>query len=183
MNSVPLNIRETQQLSRQDRSQADRSYVTPTLSRAVETFIRLELSIKERSDSTIRWYRERLETMCAYLGPDRSPESVFDVDLLDWLAALKERETLFGGSSSRPEQAGKLSVSTLRGYVRAARRFWHWLQYRHFIESNPASDLPMPAKPRVAKRGISDADQQAMIESAREQLEPIPLNDYEYRLV
>ena len=140
---------------------------TPTLNQALETFVRLELLVKERSPHTMRWYRERLESMCGFLGAGRSPNEILDVDLLDWLAVLRERGTLYGGTSSRPQQDGKLSPFTIRGYVRAARRFWRWLHKKGFIESNPALELPMPSKPKIAKRGIADADQQAMIEAAR----------------
>lgn len=146
---------------------------TPTLDQALETFVRLELMIKERSSQTIRWYRERLESMCLFLGADRSPNEILDVDLLDWLANLRERETLYGGSSSRPQKEGKLSPFTMRGYVRAARRFWRWLHQKGFIESNPALELPMPSKPKIAKRGIADSDQKAMIEAARPSLQSL----------
>jgi site-specific recombinase XerD len=145
---------------------------TPTLAHALETFERLELLVKERSPLTIRWYHERLESMCVFLGADRSPNEILDVDLLDWMATLRERGTLYGGSSSRPQTDGRLSPFTLRGYVRAARRFWRWLHKRGFIESNPAQELPMPSKCKIAKRGIADCDQRAMIEAARPSAPP-----------
>ena len=138
----------------------------PTLRQALETFVRLELRVRERSPLTVRWYRERLETMIEHLG-NRPPGEVMDVDLLDWLAALHERRQCYGGGSSRPVEKRPLSIYTLQGYVRAARRFWRWLAKKHFIEANPAEELPMPPKPKVGKRGISDADQGAILAAAR----------------
>jgi site-specific recombinase XerD len=140
---------------------------TLTLADSVDTFVKLELELKERSAQTIRWYRARLDAMCVHLGPDFAPSSVMDVDLLDWLSHLKRREKRYGEGSSRPEEAGGLSSATMRGHVRALRRFWSWLYKKRFIEDNPASELPMPPKSKVAKRGILDADQDAMMSAAR----------------
>lgn len=157
---------EQQTITKRQLAEDILSAWTPTLSNALETFERLELMVKERSPLTMRWYHERLEQMCAFLGAGRSPSVILDVDLLDWLASLRERGTRYGGTSSRPQEAGRLSPFTIRGYVRAARRFWRWLHKKGFIESNPALELPMPSKPKIAKRGIADADQRAMIEAA-----------------
>lgn len=140
---------------------------TPTLADAIDTFFRLELEIKERSDETIRWYRTRLDAMSDYLGPGISPASVLDIDLLEWVSVLKRRQSRYGDGSARPLEEGGLSVYTLRGHVRALRRFWGWLYRKHFIDANPASELPMPPKSKVAKRGISDADQDAILAAAR----------------
>lgn len=139
----------------------------PNLEQAIETFIRLELSTNERSAQTIRWYRERLEMMSQFLGKERSPNAILDVDLLDWLASLKERPMRYGGKSSRPSQQGSLSPFTLRGHVRAMRRFWRWLHKKGFIDADPAIELPMPKKPKIAKRGIAENDQQAILDAAR----------------
>jgi site-specific recombinase XerD len=150
-----------------EKIMTDRKLRTPTMADAIDTFFRLELEVRERSDQTIRWYRAKLDTMGEYLGKDVSPTSVMDVDLLDWLSELGHREKRYGEGSCRPEKEGGLAVATLRGHVRAMRRFWSWLYKRKFIEENPASELPMPPKEKIAKRGIADADQDAMMRAAR----------------
>lgn len=137
-----------------------------TLNEAVETFFRLELELNERSKMTIRWYRNRLDAMCKYLGPDKSPAKIRPLDLLNWLSTLKRREYRYGDGTPRPKKDGGLSVNTQRGHVRALRRFWSWLYKNNFIRRNPASELPMPHKPKLARRGISDADQDAIITAA-----------------
>ncbi len=149
---------QTVDLSRQLRA--------PTLADSIDTFVKLELEIKERSAQTVRWYRARLDAMSLYLGPDTPPNIILDVDLLDFMSTLKRRDVRYE-HAPRPLEQGKLSTDTLRGYAKALRRFWAWMHKKRFVDDNPASDLPVPGKKKIAKRGISDFDQDAMIRASR----------------
>jgi site-specific recombinase XerD len=153
---------------------------TPTLADAVDTFVRLELELNDRPATTIRWYRMRLDAMSSHIGPEMPPNMVMDVDLLEFMSELRRREVRYE-NAPRPKETGKLSVNTLRGYAKALRRFWAWMERKKFTEDNPASDLPVPGKKKVAKRGISDADQDAMIAASRPTWDGGPLSDDDIR--
>lgn len=136
-----------------------------TLGEAVELFLRLEVG--GLAEETGRWYRGRLGRMVDFLGEGRGPGEVGELDLLDWVADLEERETRWGAGASRPEAAGGLAVESVLGYVRAARRFWGWMAKVRLVEVNPAEDVRGPRRGKLARRGVSDADQEAIIEAAR----------------
>jgi site-specific recombinase XerD len=168
------NIQQTKQIS------IERQLRTPTLADAVDTFVRLELELNDRPKTTIRWYRLRLDAMSAHLGPELPPYQVMDVDLLEFMSVLKRRKYRYE-NAPRPKEEGGLSVDTLRGYAKALRRFWAWMKRKKFIEDDPAIDLPVPGKRKVAKRGISDADQDAMIAASRPTWDGGPLSEDDIR--
>lgn len=142
-----------------------RDTIQVTLTQALETFIHLELMGK--SNQTIHWYRDRLSAMVQSLGPDRPLVSIMEIDLLEWLSWLMTRQTLYGGSSSRPQETAHLSPYTIQGYVKAARRFFKWLVKKKLIEANPAADLPIPKLPKTSRKGIPEKDLQGILASAR----------------
>lgn len=136
-----------------------------TMETALETFLRL--GCLELSEQTVHWYRDRLGVLVRELGGGRRVGTILEVDLLDWLAGLKERGAIYGGRSTRPEEKAGLSRSTLAGYVRACRRLFNWLHKRGYIEANPAKELPLLKPAKDPRKGISEEDAVAMLEAAR----------------
>lgn len=120
-----------------------------------------------RSDETTAWYAKRLKRLIEYFGGDYAIERVTVSDLRCWFHELRSRDARWSDHPSRPEQAGGLSVWTLRGYVRAARTFFRWLMLEGLLRANPAERLEMPARPRLPRRGIEDDDADRIIAAAR----------------
>jgi site-specific recombinase XerD len=103
------------------------------------------------SKATQVWYRRRLFDLADYLdGVDISLVTVSD--LRRWRVALLER--------------GTLSVYTLHGYVRAARRFFRWLEDEGILACSPARRLELPRLPKGQVKGIEHEDLKKMLAAA-----------------
>lgn len=126
------------------------------LSESADLFFTSMITV--RADATIDWYRQRIIPLVFYLG---DPE-VDKIDLFDL-----ER---FRGSLNRPSRAkgrkGKISVYTIHGYVRAIKRFFHYLKTRKIIKSDPSVDLEKPKLPKQPRKGITARDAAAMLKAA-----------------
>lgn len=138
----------------------------PTIGQAVETFLRLEMMGK--SPQTRHWYRDRLIHLVDFLGEGRALSTVMEMDLEEWIAALASRTAKYGGNSLRPQEKGGLSAYTLQGYVTAARRFALWLLKKKLAEVDLSEGLPRFKVPKVGKKGISEPDVDAILETAKE---------------
>lgn len=136
------------------------------LSEAVSQFLLSKSGF--RSDETTAWYAKRLKQLVEHFGGDTAIERVTASDLRGWFHALRSRDARWSDHPSRPEQAGGLSVWTLRGYVRVARTFFRWLLLEGLLRANPAERLEMPARPRLPRRGIEDDDADRIIAAARD---------------
>ena len=134
-----------------------------TVRQVVDTFLRLELA--SLSTETVRWYKQRLYGLSKYLGDERSLMTVLGVDLLQWYADLAGKEICYG--VSRPEVEMKLSPDTLRGHVRAAKRFCKWTQSSRILGDDLGRDLRLPKIPKRGKKGISEGNLRAIIEASR----------------
>jgi site-specific recombinase XerD len=121
-----------------------------------------------KSPATLDWYRRRLSSLCDFLG-DVTLEEVTVDDLRRWRLSLVERRTRYADHPFRrhPEPGG-LSAHTLHGYVRAARRFFQWLEDEERIARNPARRLELPKLPAGRVRGIEHDDLRKMLSAARE---------------
>lgn len=135
-----------------------------TIGQAVETFLRLELVGK--ADQTRHWYRDRLVHLVDFLGESRALSTVMEIDLEEWIAALASRTERYGGKSLRPGEKGGLSAYTLQGYVTAARRFARWLVKKRLAEVDLSEGLPRFKTPKVGKKGIRQADVEAIFAAA-----------------
>jgi len=63
--------------------------------------------------------------LCKGLGADTYVEGVSINDLRKWRAELTSRNNRWAnGNSPRPAAEGGLSAHTVRGYIRACRRFF-----------------------------------------------------------
>lgn len=118
----------------------------PTIDQALTTFLTVGMSGK--ADLTADWYKKRLTVLILALGPTMPVGTVMEADLLDWYSSLERRNVRWGGNSSHPEKAGKLSPDTLHSYVRACKFFFKWLFEHGVIQENPASHLKLPKLPK-----------------------------------
>jgi site-specific recombinase XerD len=59
-----------------------------------------------------------------------------------------------------------LSAETIRGHVRACRRFFRWLKEEGYLDTNVAKRLEQPPKPIRTRKGIKVSDRNAMIREA-----------------
>lgn len=135
-------------------------------SKATEAFL---LSYRgSRSPQTITWYERRLSALVLFLG-DVDVAKVTISDLRRWRAELFERRTRYENhpSGRRPEPGG-LSAHTLHGYVRAARRFFKWLEEEEILTASPARRLELPRLPRGIVKGIAQEDLNRILEAARQ---------------
>jgi integrase/recombinase XerD len=118
-----------------------------TLGDALDAFI--EVGCAQTSQETIKWYRVKLAHLIDGLGRGCRLCDVMEGDLLEWAAGLEG------------------SVFSIHGYIRSTRRLFRWLQVRGVLEYNPASVLGLPRLPQNGKKGISEKDLRAILESAK----------------
>lgn len=123
---------------------------TVTVWNAIESFQRLALSGK--APATKNWYRNILNLLVHELGETRPLADVLEVDLFRW------REKL---------ECDGLRPDTLHGYMRVARRLFHWLLKRGLVEIDLVQDLNLPRLPKRGKRGISDEHAQMILDEAK----------------
>jgi site-specific recombinase XerD len=103
------------------------------------------------SPATLIWYRRRLLDLADYL--DGAPiETVTVHDLRRWRVMLCESRSY--------------SPHTLHGYIRAARRLFHWLEDEGVLSANPARRLELPRLPRGQVKGIEHEDLKRMLAAA-----------------
>ncbi|MFZ5821643.1 MAG: tyrosine-type recombinase/integrase [Chloroflexota bacterium] len=122
-----------------------------TLSLAVASFLAAQTA--EKSPQTRLWYAARLNLLAQSLGGDRPLESVLECDLIAWSVTVNQ---------------SNLAPDTKHGYIRAARRFCHWLYQRDLVPMDLARDLRLPHLPPRARKGISDENARAILEAARD---------------
>ena len=104
-----------------------------------------------KSPATIAWYRKRLAGLEARLGKVGIDQVKVD-QLRDWRACLLRQE---------------LSVWTLHGHVRAARKFFRWLAEEGLLRCSPALRLELPRLTYEPRKGIDQRDMLRMIAQAR----------------
>jgi integrase/recombinase XerD len=121
-----------------------------TLMLAISTF--LKIAMQGKSPYTKKWYQSRLLLMAGFLGETRKLSDIKETDLINW------REKI---------EAQKLSMDTLHGYIRAARRIFKWLNKRGFMPVNIAAELSLPDLPKRGKSGISDEHARLILDEAR----------------
>lgn len=123
---------------------------TVTVWNAIQSFQRLALSGK--SPATKQWYAARLSLLARSLGETRPLADILEVDLFLWRERLEK---------------SNLAPDTLHGYIRAARRLFHWLLKRGIVEVDLVQDLHLPRLPRRGKRGISDHHARLILDEAK----------------
>lgn len=96
----------------------------------------------EVSESTRRWYRQRLEQFSAFVGPVEVSK-VTAATVRAYRARLVEAE---------------LSVHTIHGHQRAVRRLFSWLAAEGLVERNVARDVPLVRLPPQAPKALTDDD-------------------------
>ena len=127
------------------------------LSEAVELFYISMVGVK--ADSTIVWYRKKLDPMVVFLGdPDVESVTLFD---LERFRATLDRPTKANGRS------GKISVYTVHAYVRAIRRLFNFFYRRRIISQNPADFLEKPRLPKQPRKGITPQAANKMLKCSK----------------
>lgn len=119
-----------------------------SLTDAIETFVSIDM--QARAPETCKWYRRKLKALDDALG-NRLLDELLETDLVTWYGLL----------AARP-----LSIYTLHGYVRAARRLFRWLHVRHYVAINLAENLRLPKLPRRGRAGIADQNVVSILEAA-----------------
>lgn len=120
---------------------------------AAELFLTSMVTVN--ADSTIDWYRKRLDPFVEYFS-DRDVESLTLFDLEDF------RKTLDRGSNA-PGRTGKISVYSIHGYIRAQKTFFRWLKSRKLISTDPSEELAKPRLPKQPRKGVSADNAEMMI--------------------
>jgi integrase/recombinase XerD len=105
--------------------------------------------------------------MAAALGNSRPLADILEADLSAWYSGLSGQNVRYREHPSRPVIQGGLSVCTLRGHLRAVKRFFTWLYKKGILSADLGAGLVLPRLPHFGRKGISEGDLRAILEAAR----------------
>ena len=134
--------------------------------RGYETFL-IGIKTEVGSKETLAWYRKRLGRLVEFLG-DRELETVGLDDLRAFVSVLQDQDVKWSHHHFHKPVPGRLSVSTIHGYVRAVKKFYNWMMENGYIDlaHNAAIRLKKPKLPRHEPKAISDEDLVSMLRTA-----------------
>lgn len=135
----------------------------------------LETHSVGRSDETVNFYRKRLEPLLSFLG-NVEVKSITKTDLQRFVAHLLERETLWPDHPIRPAKQDRLKTETIRGYIRAIKRLFSYLEEESVIMINPSRKLSYKSVRRKEPKAISQEDFLALLQTTATQ-QPIDWRD------
>lgn len=133
------------------------------LSDAVSSFLDAREGVT--SDENLRWYKPRLRSLVEALG-DVEVASISTRDLRRWRKGLLGQKQRWQDHPYRPTTNGGLSPHTIRGYIRAVRTLFNWLEAEGDLSRNPARRLEQVQKPKEPPKDISQEDALRILEAA-----------------
>ena len=130
----------------------------PKLAAAVDEFLR-SCQADMLSDATIRWYQQRLIAFRSAMGDVRLKE-ISSAGLRSYIIGLSSRDVRFANARQRPCIDGGLSPDTLRGHIRALRRFFTWsaAEYRMSTGANPMQTIRLTRRGRPEPKAVKLCD-------------------------
>ena len=117
---------------------------------AIDVFLEAKVGI--RTPGTIQWHKGNLQRFSSFIGENQRVESIDIRQLRQWRIELNQRN---------------LSSWSVHAYLRTVRHFFRWLEEEEMLSKNPAKRLKLPPLPKTPRKGIPDADRDAML-SVRE---------------
>jgi site-specific recombinase XerD len=134
------------------------------LSEAVE-----KLAIALRADgispATLKTYWRKLRPLVDYLGADTPVESITVDDLRRYIAEQRDTATKYTDHPYHDPKEGKLSLHTISGRVRTAKRLFNWLEAEGIIQDNPTARIKTPRPKQKEPKAISTQDFVALVET------------------
>lgn len=134
------------------------------LSQAIKVFLNAKYGVT--SPANQRWYKPRLASLLDVLG-DVDLDRVTTDDLRAWRRLLVDRQERWADHPRRPVANGGLSAHTIRGYIRACRALFNWLEREGRVARNPARYLEQVQKPQEPPKDISQEDALRIMAAAR----------------
>jgi site-specific recombinase XerD len=135
--------------------------MAPRIEAAVEEFI-LSCQADGLSPNTVRWYRSVLKPLLAHY--EAQPVDRLDSSAMrQYIVDLRTQNHRYQGARYRRELPGPMSIFTVRGHMRALRRFFNWCEAEYNL-ANPMSRIRMPRAPRPAPKAIRLEDLQKLIQ-------------------
>ena len=134
-----------------------------TLSDTIDLFV-VTKATEGRSPKTTTWYRELLTHFCNYLGNPRLAQVSID-DARRFIAHLQAKETKWEDHPVSKPTAGKLSTSTIHGYIRAMKAFSNWATEEGFVKISPFARLKKPKLPETMIEILSDEEAKRLLDA------------------
>lgn len=129
------------------------------LSKRISAFI-VDCRAAGLAPKSIKWYENMLEAWKNWVGDrDWTDPNI----TREFIADLQSRSMRYTDHPRHPSQPGPLSPFTVRGYVRAIKRFFNWLVQEEVLPDNPLKNLRMPKKPQRIPRAIESDDFDKML--------------------
>ncbi len=129
-----------------------------------------ELGCLGLAPSTLEWYEKRLYPLVEFIGPEVNPKDVTVQQLLAWRRTIENKTTRYKPTTRKcthPEIPGGYSVDTILSYLRAAKRFFHFLEVQEVIDIKFRDPLKLPKLPKRGRKGITEEDLGIILLDAR----------------
>ena len=134
-----------------------------TLSDTIDLFV-ITKTTEGRSPKTTSWYRDMLTHFCDYLGNPKLAQVSID-DARRFVAHLQARETKWENHPLNKPTAGKLSINTIHGYIRALKAFSNWAAEEGFVKLSPFARLKKPRLPETMINVLSDEEVKQLLDA------------------
>ncbi len=126
-----------------------------TVTEAIDQF--LEARATGLSPATIRWYKGRLVQFAARVGSIEI-DRVSVRDCRNYVADLRTRPIRYENAPQRRQLDGPLSDETVRGHIRALRKFFAWCGEEYSFSLNPMKRVEQPRRGHPAPKANNTDD-------------------------
>lgn len=114
------------------------------------------------SAETIKWYRSILKAVAACFQ-GTAIEQITTASLRNYLGNMNASTTRYEGQPR--ERQGKLSTETIKGRMRALRRFFKWCQQQGYVGKNPMADIRAPRRSYPDPKATSEDNLRRLLEA------------------
>jgi len=121
--------------------------------------------------ATLRWYEGRLIPFSQRFV-DKPIDGISVVEAREYVVALRTRGVRYKAAPQRRQIDGPLSADTIRGHIRALRRFFRWCEEEYTLKptENPMRRIRMPARPKQVPKAIDLVDLHRLFDATGDDL-------------
>ncbi len=122
---------------------------------------------KKLSETTMRWYRQKLSHFIAFLVEEHEVTLLKQIDitlLREYVEDLRESKAYESHPSKQSEGNEALADHTIKGYVQVIKGFFNWCVREELLAKNPAARLENPAVGKYVIKTFSQEQIRAMLE-------------------
>ncbi len=126
--------------------------------------------VEGKSPRTIRWYRQKLDYLLAFLTKHGLPthvERITQNEIRRFVHHLQTEVQAGENNPRRRTQDKGLSAHTIAGYVRTLRAFFSWAVREGRVDESPMKHVGTPKVPALAMPFFTDEEIERLLKAAK----------------